>query len=131
MSGGKYEYIQDRMCEEIYGYPCELPRYRNGEKYEPYYKESFTLAISQNPFHDIELSGLMFDMLYMVHILDFLESGDIGDDTYLEEVAWFKNKWLKPGEEERIKELAYILYEDAHEQVRQTIENYEVKANDK
>lgn len=44
--------------------------------------------------HDRELDALMADLVELTHSLEWMDSGDISDDVYWNDVAAFKKKWF-------------------------------------
>ena len=59
------------------------------------YTSSVKLARKLDPMEDKQLSELVFDVLCLVYSADWYKSGDTGEDTYLADVKYFKQKWLK------------------------------------
>lgn len=87
MSGGRF----DNAAREIFGWSVDVD-YGLGEgAYETYVKRARRL----DPMEDKQLSELVYDVFCLLHSLDWYKSGDTGEDTYLADVAYFKNKWLK------------------------------------
>ena len=41
------------------------------------------------------ISEIVFDVLCLINSFDYYKSGDILYEDYLEDVKFFKNKWLK------------------------------------
>lgn len=73
MSGGCFDYLDNRLKSEIFGYCCQEPK---------------------NAFEDKEISQLVWDMLDLMHEYDWYASGDTSKETYLEAKAEFKKRWL-------------------------------------
>ena len=96
MSGGRFGYENDRACHEIFNWMS--PDY--GEHGFSQAKDARKL----NPLKDKQLSELCWDMFCLLHSLDWYQSGDIGEEDYLKDVKYFKNKWLNDAEGIRIKE---------------------------
>ncbi len=86
MSGGRWQYLQDSLCSEMFPYWCDYGE--SGHKYSQ-------AARSANPMCDREISELVWDVLCLIHSCDWMRSGDTDEDTYREDVKWFKKKWLK------------------------------------
>lgn len=86
MSGGTYDYVNDRACSEIFGWM--YPDYGEGG-----FSRS-TEARKLNPLEDRQLSELCWDMFCLLHSLDWYKSGDTCEDTYREDIKRFKRKWL-------------------------------------
>lgn len=73
MSGGCFDYLDNRLKSEIFGYCCQEP---------------------ENIFEDREISQLIWEVLDLIHEFDWYKSGDTCKDTYLEEKAAFKKRWF-------------------------------------
>ena len=72
MSGGKFNYVDSRLKDEIFGWADE-PRI---------------------VFEDREISELVLDVLNLIHDYDRYASGDTCKETYLKSKAEFKKKWM-------------------------------------
>lgn len=99
MSGGKWNYGQCNLGYEMF--PNSLVSYGLG-KYT--YNDSIREARKINPMEDKQISELIFDTLCLICSADWYKSGDIGEDTYREDVQFFKNKWLKTKYDNLIKQ---------------------------
>lgn len=86
MSGGTFDYINDRACSTIFGWMH--PDY--GEK--GFSKANDARMI--NPMEDKQLSELCWDMFCLLHSLDWYKAGDTDEDTYMTDVKRFKKKWI-------------------------------------
>ena len=53
--------------------------------------------------HDRELDDLMADVAKLAHAVEWMDSGDTCEETYLKEVAAFKKKWFSDSRDERLK----------------------------
>ena len=73
MSGGRFEYIDSRLKDEIFGW-TDKP---------------------SNVFEDREISELVWDVLNLIHDYDWYASGDTCKETYLKAKAEFKKKWME------------------------------------
>lgn len=75
MSGGRFNYMNDTVQNEIFGYWDEgkIP----------------------NVFEDREISELIYDVFNLIHDFDWYASGDTCKETYLKQKAAFKKKWLQ------------------------------------
>lgn len=98
MSGGHFNYSNDDLCHDIYGWSIS-PDY--GERG---FKQSM-IARHLDPLNDILLSELVFDVFCVLHSYDWWQSGDTCEDTYRKDVQRFKDKWLKQLPKERIEEI--------------------------
>jgi len=72
MSGGRFNYADFRLKDEIFGYHNK----------------------PTNVFQDREISELVWDVLDLIHDYDWYASGDTSKATYLKQKAEFKKKWL-------------------------------------
>ena len=73
MSGGCFDYLDNRLKSEIFGYCCQEPK---------------------NIFEDREISQLIWEVLDLIHEFDWYKSEDTCKDTYLEAKAAFKKRWF-------------------------------------
>lgn len=96
MSGGYFDYLDDRLKSEIFGC-CEK---------------------AKNIFEDREISQLIWEVLDLIHEFDWYKSEDTCKDTYLEAKAAFKKRWfsnrgvrVKRIVDESITDLKRELYE--------------------
>jgi len=85
MSGGHFEYANERLMIEMFGYDYD------------------TKEIKNDPFEDREISELMYDLLELTYSLDYYLSGDISKEDYLNDKKKFKEKWFGGNREERLK----------------------------
>ena len=99
MSGGHFDYIDNRIAETVFGYSDLYPDY--GEEGFGQAKK----AAKINPFDDVEISEMFWDMLCLLHSLDWCQSGDTSEATYRQDVEYFKEKWFGKTEEERAKRI--------------------------
>ena len=74
MSGGRFNYQDMTLKDEIFGYA------KRDE--------------IQNVFEDREITELIYDVFDLIHDYDWYASGDTSKTTYLEAKAEFKKKWL-------------------------------------
>lgn len=98
MSGGYFEYLDQKLAREMFGWNIDICY---GEK--GFSKVNKAGAI--NPLEDREISKLTWDLLCLIYSFDYYISGDTGEETYLEDLKYFKDKWLKPGRKETAKRL--------------------------
>ena len=98
MSGGHFSYTNDQACREIYGWSLS-PDY--GDRGFSQSK----LARQVDPFEDIIISELIFDVFCLMHSYDWYASADTGEETYRADVRRFKEKWLQKIPEEHIREI--------------------------
>lgn len=83
MSGGRFNYADERACSEIFGYldDDKVP----------------------NVFEDREISELIYDVFQLIHDYDWYASCDTGKEDYLQAKAKFKKKWFGTKRGLRIK----------------------------
>lgn len=112
MSGGHWNYSQCSLGYEMF--PGSDVSYGLGQ-YE--YDRSIKEARKNNPMHDKQLSELVFDVLCLIYSADWCISGDTGEDTYREDVQFFKNKWLKQSPDDSIKAEIDKSIEEAKEEL--------------
>lgn len=98
MSGGRFDYRNDQLCNEIFDYTV-YPEYGAAG-----FKQS-RVARTMNPLEDKIISELVFDVFCLLHSFDYYKSGDTGEETYQEDVKRFKEKWLKPMRGKRAREI--------------------------
>jgi hypothetical protein len=98
MSGGHFNYTNDTLCSEIYNWMVS-PDYGDSG-----FNKS-KLARRVDPFEDIIISELVFDVFCLMHSYDWYASADTGEEIYRKDVQRFKDKWLKQMPEERVKEI--------------------------
>jgi hypothetical protein len=54
--------------------------------------------------HDQELDDLMTDIAELAHDLEWFDSSDICEESYLQTVRRFKDKWFNSSREDRLKQ---------------------------
>lgn len=96
MSGGRWNYSQCNLGDDMYP-GCDVCYGLGDDSRSKYnnYTSSVKLARKLDPMEDKQLSELVFDVLCLVYSADWYKSGDTGEDTYLADVKYFKQKWLK------------------------------------
>ena len=72
MSGGKFGYYNKYLKDEMFAYD-DRPN---------------------NVMEDDEISELVWDVLNLIHDLDYYQSGDTCRETYIESKKEFKKKWF-------------------------------------
>ena len=87
MSGGYYNGKEKILQSDIFGWGTETTEQ----------------AIKLNPLKDKEISGIVFDLLNLLHEFDLAISGDTNMGNYYEEVTKFKDKWLNSEVKDRIR----------------------------
>lgn len=114
MSGGHYDYRNDSLCSELFGWSVS-PDYGIGTARE--YKKNVTLARKANPMEDKMMSELVYDVFCLMHSLDWYQSGDTCRETYLQDVKAFKKKWMKLPEESMIRQEIDKTLEEARKEL--------------
>ena len=98
MSGGRFDYMDSRLKNEIFGY-ADKPA---------------------NVFEDREISRLVWDVLDLIHDFDWYASGDTCEETWLKAKADFKAKWFKKKPEVRVREIIDEAVEELREELYKT-----------
>jgi hypothetical protein len=110
MSGGHWNYQNDSLANEIFGWCCSPDYGQDGFK-------QAAIAKKYNPLEDKVLSEMLWDMLCVLHSYDWYACSDTCEETYRKDVDYFKKKWLKIPE----KELARREIDAALEETRQEL----------
>ena len=100
MSGGVWNYANDTLAGDIFGWGLDVDYGLNREEH----KISAMQARKADPLEDKELSELVFDVFCLLHSYDWYTSADTGEATYRADVKAFKDKWLKRSGQQRIKD---------------------------
>ena len=100
MSGGTWNYANDNLAGDIFGWGLDVDYGLNREEH----KISAMRARKADPLEDKELSELVFDVFCLLHSYDWYNSADTGEDTYRSDIKAFKDKWLKRSGLQRIKD---------------------------
>ena len=90
MSGGHFNYENNTLMDRIFTLSWTGKR-------DPH----------DDPFHDIEISDLVYDVFGLIHALDYYESADYGEGTYRKCLTEFKDKWFEKGARQK-RLLKYI-----------------------
>ena len=113
MSGGYFNYSNDYLANDIY---WNTPNY--GEK-------GFSMSVDarrRNPFEDKQISELIWDVFCLMHSFDWYRSGDNGQDDYMEDVQYFKNKWLGKTRKEITKREIDLSIQELKEELYRTLD---------
>lgn len=86
MSGGCWNYRNDTLQSDIFGWGIDTTEE----------------AMKVNPLKDKEMSGILFDILQVLHEYDWYMSGDTNEKDYRESVKKFKEKWFTKEPSDRI-----------------------------
>ena len=127
MSGGHFNYNNDDCCHEIYGWGVSADYGKRGF-------EQSKLARRINPFEDLVISELVFDVFCLIHSFDWYYSGDTCEENYRNDVKHFKDKWLSKMHTSRIKEIVDDEIDRMREELYQAfnlneVNNVETKEN--
>lgn len=98
MSGGRFDYADERAMSEIFGF-TDKPT---------------------NIFEDWEISELVWDVFNLIHDYDWYSSGDTCEETYLKQKAAFKKKWFETSRKDRIKKIIDLRLEEAKSELYKT-----------
>ena len=86
MSGGHFNYANNALMADIFRHSW-----------------TGTRNPKDDPFHDLEISDLVYDVFGLIHDLDYYESGDYGEGSYRKCLTEFKDKWFaKNGRQKRM-----------------------------
>lgn len=99
MSGGYFNYSNDSVARDIFGYGVDI---NYGLKK---LKSDATKVWEENPLEDSEISELVYDVFCLLHSYDWYMSADNSEDMYRKDVKYFKDKWLNKSQDERIDSL--------------------------
>ena len=98
MSGGRFNYADGNLKSEMFG--C-------GDK-------------PINVMEDDEVSELVWDVLNLIHDLDYYQSGDTCRETYIESKKEFKKKWFG-NRDERLEKIVDKKIDQLREEVKEMI----------
>lgn len=116
MSGGTFNYEDNRLAYEIFGYGIELNYGIDDKDLE----DSRKRVKKQNRFEDIEISELIYDVFCLIHSLDYYNSGDTDEETYRKDVQYFKDKWFNVSEKDRYDRVSNYLFDNLKEELKRT-----------
>ena len=116
MSGGRFDYRDGNLANEIFGWKVSVEYDLADESLE----KSRKFVRKQNVFEDKEISEMIYDMFCLIHSYDWAVSGDTGREDYRKDVKYFKNKWLGRTDEERIRSEIEKCLEEAKENLLET-----------
>ena len=104
MSGGRFNYAYGNLKSEMFGWVDE-----------PY-----------DVMEDEEISELVWDVLNLIHDLDYYQSGDTCRETYIEAKKEFRRKWFGNRDEGLVK-IVDKKIERLREEVREMIGEHNEK----
>lgn len=86
MSGGHWNYQNDHTANAIFEWMCPNYGTRGFEQSK--------IARRLNPLEDRLISELAWDIFCLLHSYDWYKSCDNSEETYREDVKFFKKKWF-------------------------------------
>lgn len=107
MSGGYWDYKNNELRDEIFGYIYE----RDGEKVN-----------IPNVLEDKILSEMVWDMLNMLGDFDYYKCGDTCKETWIKSKQEFKKKWLSKDNKNLYKEIIDKSLEELRDELYKSIE---------
>jgi len=110
MSGGIFNYGQSDLASELFGRGTDVD-IDYGERGHNNSKNARKL----NPMEDREVSEIVFDVLCLIHSLDWYKSGDTCESDYMDDVQWFKKKWFNRTDSDRVEDYKNDLREYCNE----------------
>jgi hypothetical protein len=87
MSGGYWDYKNDQAARAIFGWNMDCDYGHDGFSQGKY-------ARMNNPLGDRMISELVWDVFCLLHSYDWYIEGDTSKKAYMEDLKYFKNKWL-------------------------------------
>lgn len=102
MSGGRFDYADERLMAEMFGFDDDdkIP----------------------NVMEDREISELTYDLLKLIHEYDWYACGDTGKEDYLKAKKAFKKKWFGTKRGLRIKRIVDEAIEHTREELYETFD---------
>ncbi len=99
MSGGHFDYADLTLSSEIFG--CDVDTNYNLGCSEN--EESRKIVRKKNVFEDLQISELIYDVFCLIHSFDWYKCSDIDEKQYLDDIKYFKDKWLISTDSERLR----------------------------
>ena len=116
MSGGYWNYSNDSLAHEIFGYWFDVGCGLDSAKHDSFLKA----AVHENPMEDPEISALLYDVFCLLHSYDWAKSGDTDEDVYRKNAAAFKKRWFKPTRKQQIRAMIDICVENLKDDLYKT-----------
>jgi len=91
MSGGRFDYRNDALAYELF----PDARIDWGLESPEWYFDSVKQVVEENVMCDKEITELVYDVMCLLHGLDYYLSGDLGWATYECDLQTFREKWLR------------------------------------
>lgn len=113
MSGGSHGYIGYTLADNL-----NIPTGHYGDIKPDNTGIDYKRVIKSNPMHDIELSIMIYDICCLLHSLEWYDSSDTGEKTYMKDVKAFKDKWIGRSQESRTEECSALIRNYADEIIK-------------
>lgn len=101
MSRGYWDYKNQNLQDEIFGWGAEA-------NHVP------------NIFEDREISEIIFDMFQLLYAFDSYKCADWGEDDWIRQKNYFKNKWFGKTEDERVRKIVESALSEAKDEIFKT-----------
>lgn len=111
MSGGRFDYADERLMSEMFGF------INDGDEIP-------------NVMEDREISELTYDLLELIHEYDWYACSDTGKEDYLKAKKAFKKKWFGTNRGLRIKRIVDDAVEHTREELYETFDLKEQEHGD-
>lgn len=108
MSGGYWNFTNDSLAYELFGYQCNTSTGLEGDRHDACFRD----VVKNNPLYDPEVSALVYDVFCLLSSFDLAKSGDTCIDTYQKDVEVFKKRWFKKSRSEQVREIIDICTEN-------------------
>jgi len=116
MSGGHWNYVNDSLAGEVFGYNIDISCGLDSDEHE----KNQARVIQQNPLKDLEISALFYDVFCLLHSYDMAISGDVNESVYWNDVTEFKKRWMKMNREAQMLKIIDICTENLQKSLYQT-----------
>lgn len=113
MSGGRWNYLQSRLAEELFG------SWNMGTDYGKDAHDLSAKARKLNPLDNAKASELVWDVLCLIHAKDWDVCGDTSH-AFEDDWEWFQNKWFNRTTDDDIE----VVKEELHNYCDKLIKDY-------
>lgn len=103
MSGGRFDYKDSDLKYSMFGW-CNK------------HEDKYNAKEHGDPMQDRELSELVFDVLNLIHDLDWYLSGDTCERTYNKSKAAFKKKWIHGDRNDRLTRMVEDMFKETKDE---------------
>ena len=124
MSGGHWDYKNDSLASEIFGYDISVDYDLTSDEHEKNQRK----AVRLNPLEDLEISALIYDVFCLLHSYDWAVSGDTDESVYWNDVAEFKKRWFKMNREAQMLNIIDICTETLRASLYKTFSGKSLEA---